>query len=390
VRPRRRRRGLPGAGGSGGALVALLGLGALVALVWALGGLGGNEEAGISQPPGTVAVPISPRALPPYERVTLEDLFRSRGGRIAYVYLEPDDVRSEMLTELSQIVGRVLRKPKAAGFAFTERDFAPPGTRPGLAAGVPPGHRALRVDVSKVNGLEELRPGDRFDLVATIALDEQDLPADSLAGSRSSQAVLLDPRLSQWSKQASVEVIAQNGLVVSPVETRQVPISVNTLTQGAITRTRPVQEVVIAVAPEEVALLTQALAVEARIQCVIRSGHPDDPEDSVTPGAIPRSPFDLLRRGAEREGARGGYALVETLGSGGRRYRAVQRPGAQGVPSLLRAAPLVPEDGTRGPGGSDPAARSGASGAPTPAPVGPTLPKVSAPPPSPGSPAETP
>jgi len=390
VRPRRRRRGLPGAWSPGGALVALLGLGAVVALVWAFGGLGGDDEARVSQPPGTVAVPISPRALPPYKRIGLEDLFRSREGRIAYVYLEPDDVRPEMLTELSQIVGRVLRRPKAAGFAFTERDFAPPGTRPGLAAGVPPGGRALRVDVSKVNGLEELRPGDRFDLVATIALEEQDLPSDPLPGARSAQAVLLDPRISQWSKQASVEVIVQNGLVVSPVQTRQVPISVNTLTQGAITRTRPVQEVVIAVAPEEVALLTQALAVEARIQCVIRSGHPDDPEDSVTPGGTPRSPFDMLRGGGKGERARNGYTLVETLGSGGRRYLAVQRAGSAGVPPLRRAPPFVAVDRVRDPQDPAPPARAGESRAPASAPAPPAPAAVSVPAPSPQRPVGTP
>ena len=43
--------------------------------------------------------------------------------------------------------------------------------------------------------------------------------------------------------------------------------------------------------PREVAHLTEAMAVDARISCVPRSGRPEDPPSVVTPPSTPRSPF---------------------------------------------------------------------------------------------------
>ena len=243
---------------------AVMGLIGLLGLAWA-GGWGpfGDVIDPFRQPDGTVAVPISPRPIPAATRIGLEDLMDLRTGRPAYVFLKPDSVREEMKIELSSIIGRVLRKEKPAGFAFTERDFAPPGTPPGLSAGIPPGKRAMRLDIAKVPGLEELRPGDRFDLIATIPLDPSALDDEAIGGIRRADAYFLDPSLSNWTKQATVEVIVQNGLLVEPVKTRTMPISVATLTQGQVTRNRPIQEVVVAIDPLEVAPLTQAIATDA-------------------------------------------------------------------------------------------------------------------------------
>ena len=85
--------------------------------------------------------------------------------------------------------------------------------------------------------------------------------------------------------------MVQNGDVVEPMRTRQVPVANNTMTNGLVVRTRPVQEVVIAVLPEEVARLTEAMAVGEDIACVPRSGRPEDPHDSITPDSMPVSPF---------------------------------------------------------------------------------------------------
>lgn len=323
--------------------VAILGLGIaglLLGVLLATGVVGSGEETFVP-PEGKVAVPISPKELPAYRKLTLDDLMNPRTGRVAALYFEPEQVREEMLTDLTKIVGRVLQRTKPPGFAFTERDFAPAGTRPGLSAGIPPGKRAMRVDVSQVSGLQDLAVGDRFDLVATLPLETDALETESLGGIRAADLTTLDPGLANWRKQATVDVIVQSGLLVAPMATREVPVYVNTLTQGGITRTRPVQEVVIAVAPDEVARLTQALAVGARVQAVIRSGHPDDPADSVTPDYAPRSPLGYTAgRGA---GARsGGYAILETISGSERRYVAVGE-GLLPVPGTPAEAPSEEE-----------------------------------------------
>jgi len=128
--------------------------------------------------------------------------------------------------------------------------------------------------------------------VSTLAIDPGGAGSASLAaGGLYGRQLDLQARLTNWQKQATVRVVVQNGSIVEPMMTRQIPVANNSLTQGLIVRTKPVQEVVIAVAPSEVARLTEALAVNADISCVPRSGRPDDPRDSITPELYPVSPF---------------------------------------------------------------------------------------------------
>ncbi len=382
--PSRRRRASARLAAS--APYVALALALLVGISWAQGwGPFAEPVEGFRQPQGTVAVPISPRPIPPYKRVGLEDLIDPRTGRPSYVFLKPESVREEMKVELTSIVGRVLRKEKPAGFAFTERDFAPAGTAPGLSAGIPPGKRAMRLDISKVPGLEDLRPGDRFDLISTIPLDESGLEGDAIGGIRRADALILDPSLANWTKQATVEVIVQNGILVEPVKTRTMPVSVTTLTQGQVTRTRPVQEVVVAIDPLEVAPLTQAIATDAELRSVIRSGHPDDPENSLTPGALPRSPLQALPQGGGE-----GYRMIEATDAGGRRFLAVRSaPEAAAAPDPTAVAGAAAEapDAASPPDTAVPS--SDADRLPeiaAPRPEADELPEVAAPPP--GAPEE--
>lgn len=241
---------------------------------------------------GLVAVPIPLRAIPAYTRITRDHLFDPQTQQVSVLYLPPASVTDVMLTRVGDIIGRVLDHDKGPGFVFTNADFLPRGTREGLVAGIPAGKRALRVDLEKVDGLIGLHIGDRFDLVATLPIDAglNATRAFDVGGAFGAQ-LSLQARLQNWQKQATVQVLVQSGVLVEPVATRQVPVFSRTLTQGGITRMRPVQEAVIAVGPHEVAPLTEAMAVGATISTVPRSGRPDDPQDSLTPGLRPISPF---------------------------------------------------------------------------------------------------
>ena len=252
------------------------------------------------QPPaeGKVRVLISSRPIEAYARVTRDDLFDNRRGAFSFIDLDEAFVgENGVLIGTDGIVGRVMARAKRPGFAFTEADFLPRGTRPGLAGGIPPGKRALRIDVELVRGIIGLNPGDRFDLVAARELETprpgatisraEDGPAFSgvyseLVGRRRDGR---DARpAAAQEKRAKVDVIVQNGVVVSPIETRFIPTSSSSLTAGQVNGTRPVQEMIIALAPSEVAPLMAAVRLEADLTCVARSGHPDDPADSLTPG----------------------------------------------------------------------------------------------------------
>lgn len=317
----------------GAALTAAASLGAL----WYFGLLDLSKFRGpaVRSTAGLVAVPIPARTIPAYTKVTRDHFWDPKNGQLTVVYLPPKSVTPEMLSSLSDILGRVLDHDKPAGYVFTESDFLPKGTREGLVAGIPAGKRAIRVPADKVEGLYGLRVGDRFDLVATLPIDSgrgggaQSFNFGGLYG----QQLSLQARLSNWQKQATVRVMVQNGVVVEPMTTRQIPIFNNTLTQGGITRMRPVQEIVIAVDPEEVARLTEAMAVDAKISTVPRSGRPDDPVNSRTPDLRPVNPFSGPGSAAfgttenhPGQNADPPFSVVETIIGQKRELTAVPRP----------------------------------------------------------------
>jgi Flp pilus assembly protein CpaB len=262
-----------------------------VGAIWATGVIDLSSLGFGQRPPdrrGMVAIPVSAAPIPAYTKMTRDHLWNPRTSSFAVLYLRPEQVPREVLQSMNQLVGRVLDHDKPAGYVFTDSDFLPAGTRPGLVAGIPAGKCAMRVEAEKINGLIGLNPGDRFDLVSTLTIDAG---RASIAGGPYSQQLEMQARLSNWQKQATVRVLVQSGLVVEPLTTRQVPVVSSGLVSGLTVRTRPVQEIVIAVDPDEVAHLTEAMAVGAQLSCVPRSGRPDDPPDSVTPNLSPWSPF---------------------------------------------------------------------------------------------------
>ena len=111
-----------------------------------------------------------------------------------------------------------------------------------------------------------------MDLLASIPVD---MPgAGHSNGGRLGTSVVATPDMALLPKRSIVRPLVQDGVVVMPVRTRNVPISSTSLTQGMTTRTMPVQEIVIAVEPEEVALLAEAMDLKYEITCVARSGQP--------------------------------------------------------------------------------------------------------------------
>ena len=276
---------------------------------------------------GLVAVPTPARPIPAYTRITRDHFWDPANGRLTVVYLPPQAVTKEMLTRLPDVMGRVLNHDKAPGYVFTDADFMPDGTREGLVAGIPAGKRAIRIPADDVDGLYGLHAGDRFDLVATMPIDEGragSAQAFDFSGVFADQ-LALEARLSNWQKQATVQVIAQNGVIVEAMTTRQIPVVQTSVADGARTRTRPVQEVVIAVDPAEVARLTEAMAVAAKIWMVPRSGRPDDPMTSRTPDLHPVSPFDDASDPTAR-GDSSAYRIVETIMGQRRELTAVPKP----------------------------------------------------------------
>ena len=315
------------------ALTAIVSVVVIAVLLMALGVI--DLSRLLSREPSTdglVAVPTPAAPIPAYARVRRDHLWDRTNNRLAAIYLPPSAVTKEMLVNISDILGRVVDHEKEPGYVFTEADFLPRGTREGIVAGIPPGKRAVRISADRVEGLYGLNTGDRFDILATIPIDASRGGQMFNFSGPYSQEVALEARLSNWDKQATVRVIVQNAVIVEPMNTRNVTTVQSSLTEGAAARTRPVQEAVIAVNPDEVAPLTEAMAVEARLTTIPRSGRPEDPVDSKTPD---RRPFNPLTAPGGAIGAvdapvpgdePDGYAVVETIMGQRRSLTAVPRP----------------------------------------------------------------
>ncbi|MEL6906502.1 MAG: hypothetical protein AAFP22_13915, partial [Planctomycetota bacterium] len=296
---------------------------------------------------GMVRAYTSARDIPAYTKISRDDLWNKNQAMLTFVDLPEEYVEENgILASLGDITGRVMSRNKRAGYVFTESDFLPKGTRPGIAGGTPPGMRSLRIPVELVRGIIGLNPGDRFDLVAARRLEpgavvkgpsaSKNDPAfvglyANLANRRGSKA-----RPAPRGPESRVDVIVSGGVVVEAIDTREVPVSSAGLVGGLSTRTKPVQEMVIALAPEEVAPLMAAIRLEDEITCLARSGRPDDPADSVTPGLLPESMRDAQPADDDRGAATGptgmpnGYAageftVVETLVGGERALTAVPK-----------------------------------------------------------------
>jgi Flp pilus assembly protein CpaB len=313
------------------ALVAVVAAVVVFGVLWGLGILDlsawGTREPSTA---GLIAVPTPARRIPAYARVTRDHIWDARNQRLSVVYLPPQSVTKEMLIRLSDVLGRVLNHEKAPGYVFTSDDFLPKGTREGLVGGIPAGKRAVRVSGDKIDGLHGLNPGDRFDLLATLPIDASRGGGVGLnMGGVYGQEINLEAQLSNWQKQATVRVMVQNAIIIEPMSVRGVPMFQSSLTEGGVTRMRPVQEAVIAIEPEEVARLTEALAVDAKITAVPRSGRPDDKIDSRTPDLYPVSPFNRSAAGGGLDPGTGApdssFRMVETIMGQKRELKPVPR-----------------------------------------------------------------
>ncbi|MCG8649964.1 MAG: hypothetical protein MI861_09025, partial [Pirellulales bacterium] len=233
---------------------------------------------------GKVPVPKSLVALPAFERVTREDVFDLELGDDSYFWLPKAQVERnpDWITDVSQIVGRVMARDKGAEFVFRERDFLPQGSRTGLAGGVPTGKQGFFLDAEQIPGLRLLKIGDRFDLMASLPEESANPDAEFglLAGGIKARGGKPIPR-------NGVRVLVQGGQMVALTR------GPSMTTQGALnfpqddSRTGRIgnqqEQVTIAIDPAEVVPLTQALGDKLMIHCVARSGQQLEEDSSANP-----------------------------------------------------------------------------------------------------------
>jgi hypothetical protein len=242
-------------------------------------------------PPGRVPVPISSRFIPAYTKLT-RDYIMDENANVKYYYVTPEDLeKGKMLVDITQIFGRVLKKDKPPGYVFTEEDFLPKNTRPGLSAGVPPGRKLMTLDLSKVDGFYGLHAGDHVDLVSTSPIE---MPKGGGTGGQYGNMLQQEATYAMMQKRARTRVLAQDVVLVTGEHIRQKPTISRSLSQGTFVRNIPVQEIDIAVKPDDVPAINEALATEVKITALAHSGQPGEDDSVETPGSDPLGDLPVI------------------------------------------------------------------------------------------------
>ena len=134
----------------------------------------------------------------------------------------------------------------------------------------------------------DLKEGDHIDLQASISVDMPGTGQGRLR--RGGQRHGADAGRAAAEKARSRQAPGADGVVVSPVTTRLVPIMSSSVMNGATMKNMRVQEIVLAVAPAEVAPLEEAMDMKYQITCVLRSGRAvatAPPASKPTNAAVP-------------------------------------------------------------------------------------------------------
>lgn len=294
-------------------LIVVAGIGGTAAMLWTLG-LGPFSVT--TEDTFVVRIPINARAIPAYASVQREDLMNA--GKLAFQKVPPNavigmgatgvstdgtrvqgpiesvknvdggvvvviggkDVPHSQLSELggavmsvNAIIGRVVKKDKRAGMGFRETAFFPRGTPEGIAGATPPGMRAITLDANKLQGIHSLQAGNRLDLLASF-------PTGQTGKSNTTPGLLTNQRPDAGTAASEPVLLAQNALLLKPVTVRNQASTTSSLTSGKRLMNEPKYEVTLAVTPDDVIPLQNALDQGLAITCLAASMREEDGEST--------------------------------------------------------------------------------------------------------------
>ncbi|MGC6486898.1 MAG: hypothetical protein ACON4Z_04580 [Planctomycetota bacterium] len=271
---------------------------------------------GLRVPDGHVPVYANPRALPAYTKITRDHLLVA--GDLFTLPVPAAAVAQSALyrsgnPDLQRLIGRVLKQEKPALYAFAESDFLPKGTRPGPAAGIPPGMRGVWVDVREVTGLADLCAGDLVDVVAATA-DTAPREVDTGVLGNVTDTILkarieAAANRAQQARSSSSWVVARAARVIAPIRSRPAPGGA-----GARRAGETIDEVFLAMEPADVARFGQALAQDVTLLAAPRSSQPTDAPVEIADDR-PADASEALRALLMGDGqdAPGSFGMVELI-----------------------------------------------------------------------------
>lgn len=269
-----------------------------------LSGLAGDDDQA-EQPEVTpnqgrmidvVRVPAAPRNLDAFTKVSQHHLLlpARQGSSTAEVLnnfmmveVREDGLDPDLITDVRDVIGRVLKKDIRAGSVFFRDDFYPEGTNPGPTAAVPLGKRLFVLDPSKIAGARMLQRGDRFDLLATLSEDK--LESLRRSSTKSLRTIDTVETAGLIGGQNVTTVLVEGGEVIIPDRAVKV--------EGGGTRSQieTVREWHVAIDVDEFPVLTEAIAQGLTIVAAGRSGHAESKDQP--------DPLNIEREEKERSAA---------------------------------------------------------------------------------------
>jgi hypothetical protein len=293
-----------------------------------------QKEDGDAMEPDMVSVPVTARRIQAYRKLTVEDFIDPATGRPRILLFPKDRVREDWETDLNSLIDRVVRKEVDPGRTITKDDLLPIGSQSGPTAGIPLGMIGMAFtgrEVRGLDGIQNWQRGDRFQLVVARPYNVQELGGTVQRGLTGGDAVTQALASGGLFDRAEVQVLSLNALLVDvsdefTVTEERVTQSINQSSQTIMTPSGPVRTensqrdpviqtsdvktrtYLFAVAPQEVAAISEAVATRAGVQAVSVPGVSSGPSNpSPASSETPRSVRPLPRpriiehvRGRER------------------------------------------------------------------------------------------
>lgn len=311
--------------------------------------------------PNLVEILVVGNPVPAYGEVTQKNVMKPNGQGMSTMLVNKAAITDDMLTSFTQVVGRVAKHDLDRMRPFRTSDFFPVGTRPGPTAGIPAGKRAMRLRASDIPGLHGLNQGDRFDIVMTTEVEIEapkrvnrsrvdDIDVEGPYAPLHAADLQPPPEAPTIKRRmAEVKLVVEDGMVVQPVHRRE-EVAGSAPPVRPNPRNKPLEEIVIAVDPAEVAALEQALALGAKIQVAMRA---QAAEGDTAAGRIPDIEVaveDLMPTPATPDTAapKERVRLVEVVEGGVKKIKAVPIG-----PQETRVTEPAPEDDVEEPAPDD-------------------------------------
>jgi hypothetical protein len=197
--------------------------------------------------------------------------------------------------EFSEIRDRVLAREKPVGAVFTEADFFPKGTLPGMQSLIPLGYRAVTVTPGKLKGSRTLAYNNHIDIIAAQAYEEKD--ANGAIDPIMHRPLPKGSSLENF-RRARQEIVARDAIVITPATVEEIPTTKNDPHMRPVPA--PIEEMVIAVKISEVAGLEAAIADGSLLFADLRSGLPVTPDKNEPELILPEPPPQLTFVGPTR------------------------------------------------------------------------------------------